>query len=72
MLLNPSSLSPINTLDVDANKRIAEASPLMDIKIVKHLLSVLKSSEKESADDNKAITAIKKFKQAGILKIISH
>lgn len=72
MLLDPSTLSPINSLDVEESMQQAKTSPLMDIKVVKHLLSVLNKSEKDQADGNKANIAATKFKQSSILKVLSH
>lgn len=72
MLLNPSTLSPINDLDTERSKKIAQRSPLLDGNVVKHLLAVLKSSETESGDGTKASIAAIKYKQSSILKVLSH
>jgi hypothetical protein len=61
MLLNPSSLTPINNLDKNVENIVAKNSPLMDSKVVKHLLEVLKKSE-TGADTSKASIATLKFK----------
>lgn len=72
MLLNPSTLSPISDLDIEKCKKVAQNSPLLDGNVVRHLLSVLKSSDTESGDGTKASIAAIKFKQSSILKILSH
>mmetsp|Transcript_41594 Transcript_41594/g.63470 ORF Transcript_41594/g.63470 Transcript_41594/m.63470 type:complete len:203 (-) Transcript_41594:56-664(-) len=49
MLLQPSTLTPIDSIDLDLSKSVAEDSPIMEPATLKHLLQVLKLSiEKDS------------------------
>lgn len=62
MLLNPSTLSPISHLDLDLGKKVAQNSPLLNGNVVRHLLSVLKSSNADNVDGTKASIAALKLK----------
>lgn len=45
MIIDPSTLTPMNHHDKETTKKDASNSPLMDPKIVKHLVGLLKSLE---------------------------
>jgi len=47
MLLNPSSLTPLLSVDQEEDSNMAEKSPLMDAALVKHLITILQKSEEE-------------------------
>jgi hypothetical protein len=50
MLLSPSSLTPILSVDREEDANMAEKSPLMDAALVKHLITILQKGEEETKE----------------------
>jgi hypothetical protein len=50
MLLHPSSLSPLMSFDEEQAIQTAKSSPIMNAKVFKHLITILKKSNEFNSD----------------------